>query len=83
MYGLRGIFLGLVMYFRSGAEAFLPMMRPIVVLHRHLFGSFCIPAHGHAVDQTAHERQKTEYEEYDAQHPENVVKEKPMRYWAG
>jgi len=57
------------MYFGRGTEALLPVMRPIVILHGHLLGRLGVPAHRHAVDQTAHERQEAENEEYYAQYP--------------
>jgi len=66
---VRRVFFRLVVYLGRGAEALLPVARPVVVLHGHLLGSFRVPAHRHAVDQTAHERQKSEYQEHDAQHP--------------
>lgn len=47
------------------------MMRPVVVLHGHLFGRLGIPTHRHAVDQTAHESQEAEYQEYNTQDPED------------
>lgn len=67
--GLRRVLLRLVVYFGRGAEALLPVPRPIVVLHGHLLGRFRVPAHRHAIDQAAHQRQEAEYQEHDAQHP--------------
>lgn len=71
--GLWWVFFCLVVYFGGSAEALLPMMRPIVVLHRHFLGSFGISAHSHAVDQAAHESQEAEYQEYDTQYPVEYI----------
>lgn len=45
------------------------MMCPVVILHGYLFGRFGVPAYRYTVNQTAHECQETENEEYYAQHP--------------
>lgn len=76
VHGLRWVLLRLVMDFRRRAEALLPVVRPIMVLHGHLLGGLGVPAHGHAVDEAAHERQETEYEEYNAQNPVGMTKRK-------
>lgn len=57
------------MYFRCGTEAFLPMVCPVMILHGHLLGSLGVSAHRHTVDQTTHECQEAENEEYYAQYP--------------
>lgn len=49
------------------------MMSPVVILHCYLLGCLSVPAHRHTVDQTAHECQEAENEEYYAQYP--VIKE--------
>lgn len=69
VHRLRRVLLRLVVDFGGGAEALLPVPRPVVVLHGHLLGRFRVPAHRHAVDQAAHQRQEAEYEKYDAQNP--------------
>lgn len=69
VHRLRRVLLRLVVDLGGGAEALLPVPRPVVVLHGHLLGRFRVPAHRHAVDQAAHQRQEAEYEEYDAQNP--------------
>jgi len=69
MHGLWWILLRLVVDFWCGAKALLPMMRPVMILHGHLFGCLSVSAHRYAVDQTAHECQEAKNEEYYTQYP--------------
>ena len=45
------------------------MVCPVMILHGHLLGSLGISAHRHTVDQTTHEGQEAENEEYYTQYP--------------
>lgn len=75
--GLWRILFRLVVDLGRGAEALLPVPRPIVILHGHLLGRLGVPAHRNAIDQAAHQRQEAEYQENDAEHPARTERTAP------